>query len=276
MTHKVWLRHSRRIRACILLRDKLYSAMLDEMDIYIYGKHAVEEALEAPGKLVGRVLLSPSRKDKELEAKLRALGVKMAPLEMGNLPREIDRDAVHQGVVGVISSPRLVQDYKDFIQNLVVTPDTSLVIFGEVQDPHNVGAVIRSAAAFGVAGVLIPEHNQAQVTGTVIKVSAGMAFKVPLVSIGNVNTVARDLKERGFWVYGLAGESEKNLDDEVFDRPTVFIVGNEGDGLREKTREVCDVLLRIPMHSRCESLNVSVSTAIALQAWSRQHTAVVT
>ncbi len=241
------------------------------MDIYIYGKHAVLEALEAPGKLVGRVLLSPSRKDKELETKLRVLGVKTAPLEMGNLPREIDRDAVHQGVVGVISSPRLVQDYKDFIQNLVVTPDTSLVIFGEVQDPHNVGAVIRSAAAFGVAGVLIPEHNQAQVTGTVIKVSAGMAFKVPLVSIGNVNTVARDLKERGFWVYGLAGESEKNLDDEVFDRPTVFIVGNEGEGLREKTREVCDVLLRIPMHSRCESLNVSVSTAIAIQAWSRQH-----
>ena len=239
------------------------------MDIYIYGKHAVLEALEAG--MLARALVAPGRKDADLEKRLRAGGAKIAPLEPSKLPREIDKEAVHQGVVGVISSLKLVADYKDFIQKLEVTPDTSLVIFGEVQDPHNVGAVIRSAAAFGVSGVLIPEHNQAQVTGAVIKVSAGMAFKVPLVSIGNVNTIARDLKEKGFWVYGLAGEAEQNLDTEVFDRPTVFIVGNEGEGLREKTREVCDVLLKIPMHSRCESLNVSVSTAVALQAWSRQH-----
>ena len=91
-------------------------------------------------------------------------------------------------------------------------------LLGEIQDPQNVGAVIRSAAAFGVSGILIPDHNQAQVTGAVVKVSAGMAFRVPLVSIGNVNTVVRDLKERGFAVYGLAGEAKQIITKEAFER----------------------------------------------------------
>ncbi len=245
------------------------------MEIYIYGKHAVLEALEAKHKVLARVFIAASRKEKELERRLRERGVAIASLESGAFPadvaREIGREAVHQGVVGVISSVQLLKNYKDFIRTLEVTPDTSLVLLGEVQDPHNVGAIIRSAAAFGVSGVLIPEHNQAQVTGSVIKVSAGMAFTVPLVSVGNVNTVARDLKDHGFWVYGLDGDAQVSVTEEVYSRPSVFILGNEGRGLREKTREVCDVLLSIPMHARCESLNVSVSAAVSLYAWSNQH-----
>ena len=241
------------------------------MEIYIYGTHAVLEALNAPQKVLARVFIDPSRKEKSLEKALREKGVSVAPLDLGNLPGGIDRDAVHQGIFGVISSVQLVHEYKAFIEKLSITSDTALVLLGEVQDPHNVGAIIRSAAAFGAAAVLIPEHNQAQVTGAVIKVSAGMAFKIPLVSVGNVNTVARDLKTRGFWVYGLEGEASVEVSHERYDRPSVFILGNEGRGLREKTREVCDVLLKIPMHPRCESLNVSVSAAVTLHAWSEQH-----
>ena len=183
----------------------------------------------------------------------------------------MEEDAVHQGVVGVLSTPRLMLPYKEFITSLSVTPHTALVLLGEVQDPHNVGAIIRSAAGFGVAGVLIPEHNQAQVTGAVIKVSAGMAFKIPLVAVGNVNTTARDLKEKGFWIYGLDGDAPLSVSGETYSKPSVFILGNEGRGLRLKTQEVCDVLLSIPMHPRCESLNVSVSAAVTLAAWSTQH-----
>ena len=154
---------------------------------------------------------------------------------------------------------------------IYITDDTSLLILGELEDPHNVGAIIRSAAAFGVSGVLIPQHNQAPVTGAVVKVSAGMAFRVPIVSVGNINNTVRDLKDKGFWVYGLDGEAEQTVSGETYEKPSVFILGNEGRGIREKTREMCDILLSIPMNPQCESLNVAASTAVTLFAWSSQH-----
>ena len=144
-----------------------------------------------------------------------------------------------------------------------------------MQDPHNVGAVIRSAAAFGLAGVLIPPHNQAPVTGTVVKVSAGMTFKIPMVSISNVNTTLRDLQASGFWVYGLDGDGSTSTVTEKFTRPSVFVLGNEGSGIREKTKEVCDDILSIPIHPQCESLNAAAATAIALASWSAQHQSAV-
>ena len=145
------------------------------------------------------------------------------------------------------------------------------MVLGELHDPQNIGAIIRSAAAFGAAGVLIPEHNQGQVTGSVIKVSAGMAFRVPLVSIGNVNSTLEDLKKKGFWIYGFASEGEKKLDEELFDAPTVFVFGNESKGVRLKTMEACDIRLSIPIDKRCDSLNVSASASVALYAWSLKH-----
>ena len=98
-----------------------------------------------------------------------------------------------------------------------------------------------------------------------------MAFRIPLVTIPNVNTVLRDLKEGGFWVYGLEGEGTTTTATERYTKPTVFVLGNEGSGLREKTREVCDELLSIPIHPRCESLNAAAATAIVLSGWSAQH-----
>ncbi len=244
-------------------------------DIYIYGRHAVMEALSAPGGIVSKVFVSPTRKDTELITALENAKVPMFALDVGKLPKEVSDEAVHQGVLGIVASSKLLLTYKTFIESLSISADTSLVLLGEIQDPHNVGAIIRSAAGLGVSGVLIPQHNQAQVTGAVIKVSAGMAFKIPLVSVGNVNTAVRDLKERGFWIYGLDGESKQSVSAEVYDRPSVFLLGNEGKGLRKKTQELCDIMVSIPMHPRCESFNVAVSAAIALYAWSAQHPASV-
>ena len=178
---------------------------------------------------------------------------------------------MHQGVEGVVSLEKLLVDYKKFITDLEVTEDTSLLILNEIQDPNNVGAIIRSAAAFGVSGILIPQHNQAPISGAVVKVSAGMAFRIPIVSIGNINSTIRDLKEKSFWIYGMEGESENSIADESFDRPTVFILGNEAKGIREKTKDLCDILLSIPMNRQCESLNVAASTAVALYEWSKKH-----
>lgn len=240
--------------------------------VYIFGKHAVLEALIHRPELVRELHIEHGFNDEKIFARLTKTKIVPKPLNPKRLPGGLRGEAVHQGIIAGIAVSDLMVEYKDFIQQITPSPATCLLILGEVQDPHNVGAVIRSAAAFGLAGVLIPPHNQSPVTGTVVKVSAGMAFRIPLVEIRNVNATVRDLKDRGFWIYGLAGEEGAlNSTTEVFTKPTAFILGNEGSGLREKTREVCDNLISIPMHPRCESLNAAASAAIVMYAWSAQH-----
>lgn len=238
---------------------------------YIYGKHAVTEALRNLPEAVQKVFLLPSFADDVIRDLLAKNNIKSEKMEINKMPKEVDREVTHQGVIALVSLHKLVKPYKEFIENLKVTPHTALIILGELQDPQNVGAVIRSAAAFGIAGVLIPEYNQAPINGTVVKVSAGMAFRVPLVEISNINNTIRDLKEKGFWIYGLDGEAEHSLNTEKFDAPTVFILGNEAKGIREKTKELCDIVLKIPSDPRCESLNAAASAAVAMYAWSREH-----
>lgn len=238
---------------------------------YIFGKHAVREVLTMRPDIVTEVHAAGDFSDTAILDAVDANRIPVKVLNLKNPPRGISSNAAHQGIVAGIESDRLMVPYKTFRETLELTNDTALLILGEVQDPHNVGAVIRSAAAFGLKGVLIPPHNQAPVTGTVVKVSAGMAFRIPLVSISNVNTTIRDLQERGAWVYGLDGQGSATTVSEQFSRPSVFVLGNEGEGLREKTREVCDQILSIPMHPRCESLNAAAATAIVLASWSAQH-----
>lgn len=237
---------------------------------YIFGKHAVSEALRFRPDVVTEIHLETGCSDEALLAALKKSSVPPKVLSGRRLPGGLRPDAVHQGVIAGIAVDRLMVDYRDFVTALQPTAQTSVLVLGEVQDPHNVGAVIRSAAAFGVAGVLIPPHNQSPVTGTVVKVSAGMAFRIPLVHIRNVNATLSDLKKRGFWTYGLAGEGAVSLYEESFTKPAAFVLGNEGAGLRQKTREACDTLVSIPMHPRCESLNAAASAAVVMAEWSRQ------
>jgi len=235
--------------------------------IYIYGKHALAEALASKPEVVQKVFAADGALDSKLIEQLAARGVGISSMKE---QKGVMADAVHQGVIAVINPSKLLLSLEDFLPTLEVTPYTSLVLLDELQDPQNVGAIIRSAAAFGAAGVLVPQHNQAQITGAVVKTSAGMTFRVPLVSIGNVNQTLRQLKNKGFWIYGLdMGGNE--LAKETFDAPAVFVVGNEGEGIRAKTLELCDVKLSIPMHSRTESLNAAVSAGITLYQWSTQH-----
>ncbi len=216
-------------------------------DIYIYGRHAVEEALQNAPHAVSKV-----------------------PFDIKSLPKEV-AEANHQGYIARVDIGKLMRPYKEFMSELEVTPDTAIAVLGELQDPQNVGAVIRSAVALGISAILVPEHNQAPITGTVVKVSAGMVFRIPIVSVGNINTTLRDLKDKGFWIYGLDETATQLITEEKFDAPTVFVLGNEATGIREKTREVCDILLSIPMSPKCESLNAATSGAIAFYAWSAKH-----
>lgn len=237
---------------------------------YIYGKHAVTEALLHAPKTLNKVYFNTSFEDGRIKELVHKNSIAQVVVQTKDLPGETEEE-VHQGVVASLSLDLLLKPFDEFKTNFEVNADSCLILLGELQDVQNVGAVIRSAAAFGVGAVLIPEHNQVQFTGTVVKVSAGMAFRIPLVTVPNVNSAVRDLQKLGFWVYGLDGESKKLVTKEVFDAPTLFILGNEATGIRQKTLELCDVVLSIPTNPQCESLNAATSAAVAMYAWSAQH-----
>lgn len=242
---------------------------MEKEETYIYGTHAVREALMVRPDVVLTLYIEEG-KHQDLVRLAKEKGCRVESLIQKKL-RGFDVTAVHQGVVALIHVDRLLISYEDFMRSYTVGEHSAFALLGEIQDPQNVGAIIRSAAAFGIGAVLLPEHRQAQITGAVIKVSVGTAFRVPLVQIGNVNHTILDLKERGFWVYGLEGSATEPLKKAQFDRPSVFVFGNEGEGIRAKTLEHCDITLSIPIASTVESLNAATSAAVVFYAWSTQH-----
>lgn len=237
---------------------------------FIYGKHAVLEAIVKRPDIIEMLHVRDDMGDAEVSTHIKKIANRKV-FHGTKLPGGIHKDAVHQGLIAEIDPDKLLVPFAEFRSTLDVTDHTALVMLGEMDDPHNVGAIVRSAAAFGCRAVLLPEHRSCPVTGTVIKVSAGTAFSLPLVSVPNVNNALRALKDDGFWVYGLDGGGDTKLTEERFSKPSVFVVGNESRGMRLKTHELCDTVLSIPISSRAESLNASVSAATVLYAWSSQH-----
>lgn len=237
--------------------------------VYIYGRHSLTEALRDKPQAIKGVFLEDAEAESGIVELARSHNVPVKQLGGGE-KREVGKDAVHQGIIGVLDPAKLFVDLKSFLAGLDMSTNPAIAVCAEVQDPHNLGAIIRSAAAMGLAGVIIPEHRQVSVTGAVVKTSVGMVFRVPLIRVGNVNQTLRELKDKGFWTYGLDMEGE-NLVETKFDRPSVFVVGNEGAGIREKSLELCDYILSIPMHERAESLNVAASAAVVFYEWSRQN-----
>jgi len=241
-----------------------------EDKIYLYGKHALREALLARPGAVSKVFLdSNASADRDITDLLQKNNIVANTMKSQDVGKKVGEDAVHQGVIAVINPEKMYSSIESVLTTLDAQENPCVVLLDELQDPHNVGAIIRSAAAFGASAILMPEHNQSPITGTVIKTSAGMAFRIPIVRIGNVNQTIRLLKEHRFWTYGLVMDGTATPKDTVFDTPTLFVVGNESTGIREKTLELCDVTLSIPMYPGCESLNASVAISVVLYEWSR-------
>ncbi|HEY5383227.1 MAG TPA: 23S rRNA (guanosine(2251)-2'-O)-methyltransferase RlmB [Candidatus Paceibacterota bacterium] len=239
--------------------------------LYIYGKHAVREALQHAPHAVTRVYVEKGFTDSELMKFVDKSGVERAPLNKGLVRADIKGGSAQGAIVAQLSLQELVVPFEKFLDTLAIGPGTCLVFLSGVQDPHNAGAIIRSAAAFGAAGVLMQGHDASPVTAAVIKVSAGMAFRVPLVTVQNVPQALAMLKRRGVTIYALAAKGAHSVESAVFEGPALFVFGNEGAGLEPAMRALCDTTLTIPMHPRCESLNVAASAAVALFAWSGKH-----
>lgn len=219
---------------------------------WLYGRHSCVAAMSNEKRVVRRVIAT-----------------KNIAVELENEPYEIElkdsfyissilpEGAVHQGIACLVE-PIADMRLKDIYDEKIV------VILDQVTDPHNIGAIIRSSAAFGAGAVILPKNNAPDETATMAKSASGALELMPMVKIGNLASAIDELKESGFWVIGLDGYADKNLHElDRFDK-VALVCGAEGKGMRKLTKEKCDLTAKLPMSDKVESLNVSNAAAVAL------------
>lgn len=238
---------------------------------HIYGLSPVLEALRARRRPIRKILIAsganPSRL-KELTEAARRAGISIETRDRRELD-ELTRHANHQGVVALAMAP----DNKQKRNSGYVEADTILESLGErpllvlldgIEDPHNLGAILRSCEGAGVDGVFIPEHRAAGLNETVAKTSAGAVEYVRIARVTNLVRLIEDLKERSIWVVGVEGGTETSYTEFDFNVPVALVMGSEGKGIRRLVRENCDTIVSIPMIGQLNSLNVSVATGVVL------------
>lgn len=236
----------------------------------VIGLHAAREVLRVrPNKISEIWLKEGAERNRDLAPFLDFARGKKLKLLMKN-DGALDKIAPsHQGVcLYVDETPELD------LEALAAKPETEKIILlalDEVSDPHNVGAVLRTAWLLGASGVLVTENRSAHLTPSAIKVASGAAEHVPLLVVGNLANELTYLKDKGFWVYGLAGESKSQLWQTQFSEKVVLIIGAEDKGIRSTSANVCDELITIPQIEPQASFNASVAAAIALYEVARQH-----
>jgi 23S rRNA (guanosine2251-2'-O)-methyltransferase len=232
---------------------------------YIYGIHAVLAALQRNPNSIDCILLQQQRHDQRLQeilnlAQKNAISVKTVSRE------ELDKlvnGMVHQGVVASAQLQTYTEnDLQDLLDQLQEPP--FLLILDGVQDPHNLGACLRSANAAGVHAVIAPKDNAVGMTATVLKVASGAAQATPFIQVTNLARVMRGLKERGIWIFGTSDAAEQSIYQCDLRGALALVCGAEESGMRRITREHCDSLASIPMFGTVSSLNVSVATAVCL------------
>jgi 23S rRNA (guanosine2251-2'-O)-methyltransferase len=174
----------------------------------------------------------------------------------------------HQGVAARVDAAQKVQHLDDVLDTL--TEPALILVLDGVQDPHNLGACLRSADAFGVHAVIAPKDRAVGINATVEKVACGAAQTVPYITVTNLARTLRELKERDIWIIGMDGEAETELHQVKHSGALALVLGAEGEGMRRLTKDTCDQLVRIPMQGSVESLNVSVSTGVCLYEARRQ------
>jgi 23S rRNA (guanosine2251-2'-O)-methyltransferase len=228
--------------------------------LWLYGTHAVQAALANPRRRMRRVVLT-ERAAAEIGAKL--LGrVKSEIVEAGAVDRLLPPGSVHQGAA-LQCEPLPKRDLNEVLS--VPAPQRRIVlVLDQISDPHNVGAILRSAAAFGVAAVVAQDRNAPAESGVLAKAASGALDIVPYVEVVNVSRALEELGKLGFWRVALAGDGEAALQDAAPQGDVAVVLGSEGSGIRRLVRERCDTAAFVPMEEAMESLNVSNAAAIAL------------
>jgi 23S rRNA (guanosine2251-2'-O)-methyltransferase len=239
----------------------------------LFGFHAVGGRLRRHADSVLEIYIDAARRDAralELGARARALGVRVIEADAARIGAIAGTDK-HQGVVARVRAAELGLTLERLLEHL--QQQALLLVLDGVQDPHNLGACLRVADAFGVQAVIAPKDNAVGMTATVAKVASGAAETVPYIQVTNLARGLQQLKDAGVWVMGADQEAEGSISVTPLDGPLAWVLGAEGAGLRRLTRASCDALLRIPMQGSVGSLNVSVAAGICLYESCRQRAA---
>lgn len=240
-------------------------------ETWIWGRHPVLEALRA-GSVV-RLVIASGRTDASVFSDARAIAgaaaIHVEELPLAELERRVQNEHT-QGIAAQIHSLRELDLHDLLIRTRQSERTPFLLALDQIQDPHNLGALLRTADAAGVHGVLTPDRRSAPLSGTVAKVSAGAISYVNVSRVTNLSRALLSIKESNIWVVGLDGEASESLYDLDLSIPLVMVLGNEGSGLRRLTRQHCDFLAHLPMAGHVGSLNASVAGSIAMYEVVRQ------
>ncbi|MDP9268100.1 MAG: 23S rRNA (guanosine(2251)-2'-O)-methyltransferase RlmB [Acidobacteriota bacterium] len=239
------------------------------MDV-VYGIHSVAEALKARARNFDHVEIAKDRHDPKIQriiddCRTSGIAVRFVPRE--TLDR-LAKTANHQGVVAVTSSKQYSQ--VDDLKAAKRGQWSFLVVLDGVEDPHNLGAVLRAANGAGADGIIIPDRRAAHVTGTVAKTSAGASEHMAIAKVTNVSRTLEDLKDSGVWIVGLDERGTETYDQIDYKMDCALVFGAEGKGLHEHVRKHCDFLVKLPMAGAVKSLNVSVAAGIVMYELVRQ------
>ena len=241
----------------------------------LYGVNPLLEALRAGERVPSEIVVAEGAQDERLRelielARVRNVTVKRAPRT--SLDRAVG-NTHHQGVMARVGAARYV-DADDLLSSIGARVGSEseplVVVLDGVEDPRNLGAILRTAECAGVDGVFVPERRAAGLTDAVAKASAGAIEHVPVSRVTNLSRLIEELKERKVWVVGAVGDATMNYTDWDWTRPSAVVLGGEGAGLHRLVRENCDVLVRIPLRGKVQSLNVSVAAGIILYEVLRQ------
>lgn len=241
----------------------------------IHGFHAVIARIRQNAESISEIYVDSQRKDPRARDLLKLAEtheVRVVPVDSKRLDGMAGGSARHQGVAARVSTATRVQHLDDVLDTL--TEPALILVLDGVQDPHNLGACLRSADAFGVHAVIAPKDRAVGITSTVEKVACGAAETVPYITVTNISRTLRELQERDIWVIGAAGDADTSLHTFKHTGGLAIVLGAEGEGLRRLTKETCDQLVSIPMLGSVESLNVSVSTGVFLYEARRQRASI--
>lgn len=238
----------------------------------IYGLHAAQAALDYSTEKIKQAWLVKDNKNPRLQNLLSALqkqGIPVQRLDRRKLD-QLSGGTQHQNIILEVALPQVRSEAELQAVIPTLTAPPFLLILDHVQDPHNLGACLRTADAAGIQGIIITKDQAVGITPTVCKVACGAAESVPVYRVTNLVRTLKWLKQQGLWVIGAAGEASESLYQTDLNLPLALVIGAEEKGLRRLTREQCDLLVKLPMHGHVESLNLSVAAGILIYEALRQ------
>lgn len=232
-------------------------------ELFLYGKHVVELAVKNPRRKIKEIYAT-----KETLAEMNlSRDFVVRPADRRLLDSLVGQGAVHQGIVAKCE-PLSSIDLKTFVQDVKDKEKCLIIMLDQVTDPHNVGAIMRSAVAFNASAVIMPEAGSPNETGVLAKSASGATELIPLIRVPNLVHAMESLKKADFWCVGLDGYAKDYISDHKLPKKCVMILGSE-DGMRRLTMENCDMVVKLPMNAAIESLNVSNAAAVAMYEWNR-------